>query len=361
MKPIRVLIVEDSPVFAEHLRRIIGADPVFEIAGIVSSAEEALEVLDRVAPDVISMDVHLPGMQGLEATRQIMKQRPTPIVIVSGIDAQDVNLTMQALRAGALAVVEKPVAASHAAHDAMASRLRTQLAIMSEVRLVRQREFGGMRETGRTAVPECHPSEDGYQVLAMAASTGGPNALVRVLAGLGPKFPLPIAIVQHMIPSFVEGFAAWLSSVAGIPVTLVTGPTPMEPGKAYISGVDAHLIVRRDVVTRGNGLRPSVTLDRQPPVGGHRPAASVLFSSVARHYGTGGIGVLLTGMGEDGATGLSELRAAGGYTLAEAESSAVVYGMPAAAVRLGAVCESLHLNDISGRILALAKPGGEHS
>src|SRR5262245_15993895 len=139
MKPIRVLIVEDSPVVREHLRRIVSADPRFQVVGIAASGEEALELVEKAAPDVVSMDIQLPGMQGFEATRRIMALRPTPIVVVSGIASEEVSLTMQAFKAGALAVVEKPVSSTHADYEAMASRLCTQLAIMSEVNVIRQR------------------------------------------------------------------------------------------------------------------------------------------------------------------------------------------------------------------------------
>lgn len=340
----RVLIVEDSAVVREHLRRIIAADPRLEVAGAVASAEEAIEALDLLAPDVISMDVRLPGMQGLEATREIMARRPTPIVVVSGIEAAELSLTMEALRAGALSVIEKPPALTHAGYEALAARLCTRLAIMSEVVVIRQQP-SAPRRAGFPA-GEC-AAAGRFRVLGMAASTGGPNALMRVLSGLGPGFPLPILVVQHMEPGFVPGFGSWLAGVTGLRLELVTERRALSPGGVFLAAPDRHLLLEGNHACPGDGGR----------VANQRPSASVLFSSLARHAGAAGIGVVLTGMGDDGAKGLRELREAGGYTLAEHESTAVVYGMPAAAVGAGAVCESVPLPEVAPRLAALAGRG----
>lgn len=346
MKRIRVLIVEDSAVVREHLRRIISADPRLEVVAAASSGEEALVLADRVSPDVISMDIQLPGIQGLEVTRRIMAERPTPIVVVSGIDSEEINLTMEALKAGALSVVEKPVCATHKEYEALAGRLCTQLAIMSEVKVVRQRPVSDCAILQRQPAG---PSPGPYRVLGIAASTGGPNALMRLIAGLGTAgCRLPIAVVQHITPGFVAGFASWLGGVTGIATEVVEDRTPLVSGRTYIAPSNGHL------ATDGTWA----WVEDGPPVASHRPSASVLFSSLARGAGRAAIGVLLTGMGEDGADGLRELRAAGGFTIAEDPSTAVVYGMPEAAVRAGAVCESLPLYAIAGRVAEIAAGKG---
>jgi two-component system chemotaxis response regulator CheB len=347
VKPIRVLVVEDSSVVAEHLRRIISADARFEVVGIVSSGEEALAMIESLSPDVISMDIHLPGMQGFEVTRLIMSRQPTPIVIVSGARGADVPVSMRALQAGALSVVEKPPATTHANYEALSGKLCTQLAIMSEVKVVRQRE-----PSLASAVPPNVSSKPRgpYRLLGIAASTGGPTALMQLLSGLGRDFPLPVVIVQHMTPAFLNGFADWLASVIPLPVSVVEQATSLIDGHVYLASCnDRHLAIR------GSTAYP----DYSPPIGVHRPSANVLFSSMAQTIGSAAIAVLLTGMGEDGATGLSELKLAGSWAIAEHESTATVYGMPAAAVRLGAVHESLPLPRIAPRILELLSDSKE--
>ena len=342
MKSIRVLIVEDSAVVREFLREIVSADSRLEVVAAVGSAEEALEVLHHAAPDVISLDIRLPGMDGFEATRRIMSERPTPIVVVSSAsESTELNLTMGALRAGALSVVEKPAATSHEHYEALAGRLCTQLAIMSQVHVVRQRPSSGQVPQSSTA-PGL--SRAPRSILAIVASTGGPNALMELLSGLGSGFPLPIVVVQHMTPSFVDGFGTWLASVSPFPVEVVSGRTPLLPGRVFLAPPNRHLLA--DVGW--------TWVEIGHPVAHHRPSGDVLLGSIARNAGSGGIGVLLTGMGEDGANGLLELRRAGGYTIVEHESTAVVNGMPAAGIRLGAACEALPLPSIAPRILELA-------
>jgi two-component system, chemotaxis family, protein-glutamate methylesterase/glutaminase len=339
MNPIRVMIVEDSAVVRELLTRIISRDARLEVAAAYESAEQALEVLERVSPDVISLDIRLPGMQGLEATRRIMSLRPTPIVVVAAI-SDDLQLTMEALKAGALAVVEKPAAPTDEEYAAVASRICTQLAIMSEVMVVRQRVPARAERAARRALPHEGP----FGLLGIAASTGGPNALMELLSGLGKHFPLPIAVVQHMTPGFIEGFRAWLEKVTPFRVETVSGRTVVEPGRVYLAPSGRHLRVDEHCAWVEYG----------PPVGAHCPSATVLFDSMAGNLGPAGIGVLLTGMGEDGAEGLLRLRRAGSYTIVEDQSTAVVYGMPAAGARLGAALESLPLPVIASRVQELA-------
>jgi len=341
VKKIRVLIVEDSRVIREFLEHIIGRDPRLEIAGSVESAEEALRVLDRVAPDVISMDIRLPGMNGFEATQRIMRDRPTPIVVVSAsVEHEDLRITMNALRAGALTVLEKPAGTTSNDYEALAERLCTQLAIMSQVKVVRRHGLSrGVARIGRHPIP---PRGE-YCALGIVSSTGGPNALVQILGALGADFPLPILLVQHITSSFLEGFASWLDSVCPFRVEIVRDRNVAARGNVYIAAPDHHLWVERGCVRA----------DSSDPVCAQRPSGTVLFRSMAKAYGGQALGVLLTGMGEDGAEGLLQVRESGGYTIAEDESTAVVYGMPAEAVRLGAASESLPLPAIGPRILEL--------
>lgn len=351
-RKIRVMIVEDSAAVRMLLESIIGDDPRLEVAASVATAEEALRVLPTVKPDVISLDIRLPGMNGFEATRRIMAEQPTPIVVVSAsVEAEDLKITMNALHAGALAVVEKPTGTTSADYAGLAQRLCRQLVIMKDVSVVRQR-YGTMpkralaapRETKRAAFPLA-PHSNGYRALGIVASTGGPNAVLTVLQALGPDYPLPILLVQHITPSFLGGFVAWLDDACPLKVAIAReGEAPL-PGHVYVPAAERHLEL--------DGWRSRIT--DGPPVGGQKPSGTVLLQSMARSLGMRTLGVVLTGMGDDGAEGLKAVHDAGGYTIAEDESTAVVYGMPAAAARLGAVSEQLPLHRIGGRIFEISR------
>jgi Chemotaxis response regulator containing a CheY-like receiver domain and a methylesterase domain len=341
---IRVLIVEDSQVVRELLKHIIGSDPRFEIVAAVESAEECLSMLDAARPDVISLDIRLPGMNGLDATLQIMAKRPTPIVVVAAnVDDDELNIAMNALRAGALAVVEKPVGVTNVAFEPMARHLCTQLAIMSQVKVVRQGISRGLNFGTAEPVRPRRP-EQGFALVGIVSSTGGPQALVQLLSGLGADFPLPILLVQHITASFLEGFVSWLSGVTPFTVRIAQDGEVPVAGMVYVSPADRHL-----------GLRDGrmVILDT-PALHSQRPSGSVLLSSLAKDLGRRAVGVILTGMGTDGAEGMAEMHKAGAHTIAEDESTCVVFGMPAAAARLGAVRDMLPLGQIAPRLLQLA-------
>ncbi|MFC7736835.1 chemotaxis-specific protein-glutamate methyltransferase CheB [Roseomonas sp. GCM10028921] len=336
------MIVEDSAVVRQLLAHIVSRDPRLELAAALDSAEAALAELERVRPDVISMDIRLPGMDGLEATRRIMAEHPTPIVVIAdAVEERGLRISMNALRAGALTVVEKPLGPSREGWEGVAEAICTQLYIMSQVPVIRRRPSA-------LAVPRPAPALPGAtrpSLVGIAASTGGPPALARVLGALPSDFAVPVLVVQHMGSPFMEGFAAWLDGLVGPRVQIASDRELPRPGHVYVAPGDRHLGVT------GGGL---MQVSEAPPVGGQRPAADVLFSSMARFLGPRGMGILLTGMGEDGARGLAALHGAGGLTLAEDETTAVVYGMPAAAARLGGVSALLPLDLIGPRLLRAA-------
>ena len=245
-KKVRVMIVEDSAVVRELLRHVISSDPHLEVAAAVSTAEEALRILPRVAPDVVSLDIRLPGIDGLQATHRMMADHPVPIVVVAGsVQSEDLNIAMNALRMGALAVVEKPVGVTAADYERVARHLCTQLRIMSEVRVVRQR---GARPTGPSedravAVPPRTlpiPTAGTYDIVGLVASTGGPKALMLVLNGLGAEFPLPVVLVQHITSSFHAGFVQWLDGVCALPVQEAQDGAVPQPGHVYVAPAEQH-------------------------------------------------------------------------------------------------------------------------
>jgi two-component system chemotaxis response regulator CheB len=344
------MIVEDSRVVRDYLEHVIGRDRRLQVVAAVESAEEALKILARVSPDVISMDIRLPGMNGLEATRRIMAEQPTPIVVVAAnVEAEDLKISISALRAGALAVVEKPVGPTHAEYEALADHLCTRLVIMSQVNVIRQRFQPRPRPAEATRRPRGTPRRPATQIakpirmLGIVASTGGPQAVERLLRRLGPDFPVPIALVQHITASFHRAFVEWLDDVCPLPVMVAEAGTRPQPGRVYVAPADCHLRVGPERFQHDPG----------EPVSLQRPSGTVLFESMAESFGPQALGVLLTGMGDDGAVGLGAIRSAGGFTIAEDETTAVIYGMPAVAVRIGAVCDCLPLDEIGARVLEL--------
>jgi two-component system chemotaxis response regulator CheB len=326
----------------------------------VESAERALALLSRVAPDVISMDVRLPGMDGIEATRRIMEQSPTPIVIVAADCQRDtVNRSMEALRAGALTVMEKPVVENAAAYGAMARRLCDQFVNMSGVKVVRQR-FNGMatqhlRPSGKTLRQEgigigyanAALRKPAFDLLAVTASTGGPAAVAKLLQGLGGDFPVPVLVVQHMAENFLPGYADWLNAICGLHVRLAQDCEGPLAGRVYVAPGSCHLCYRRGQIR----LVP----DRESR--GHIPSGDVLFHSLAAEFGARAIGVLLTGKGEDGARGLLAMRQAGAHTIAQDRATSAVFGMPAAAWALGGASEQLPIGSMAYRITELVRTG----
>jgi two-component system chemotaxis response regulator CheB len=342
------MIVEDSHVVRHLLTHIISQDRHLTVAAAVGSAEEALAALPRVAPDVISMDIRLPGMNGLDATRRIMAEHPTPIVVVAdAVEDDSLKISMNALRAGALSVVEKPTGTASEGYATLAHTICTQLRIMSAVSVIRQRGLVKPAASSVERIPETGETQR-PDIIGVGASTGGPPALAKFLGALPANFPVPILVVQHMGAAFMEGFASWLNAQTDLDVALARPGILPEPGHVYVAPGDKHL-----------ALSPGATLrlSADPPLGNQRPSANVLFQSLAGVAGAKALGILMTGMGEDGARGLAELRQAGGYTITEDESTCVVYGMPAAAVKLGASRARLPLDAIAPHLLQIVGTG----
>ena len=330
---VRVLVVDDSPTMRGLITAALRRDPEIEVIGSAADPLEAREAIKRLNPDVITLDVEMPNMNGLEFLEKIMRLRPMPVVMVSTLTQAGAEITLAALELGAVDAVGKPSAGVTAMEAFGDLAVKVKVAARSRVR------------TGATA-PTARPGPD-YQVnrdlvLAIGASTGGVEALLTILSSFPTDCPATV-VTQHMPASFTRSFAARLDKISAASVKEAADGDPLTPGCIYIApGGEAHLEVA--------GTTPRCRLVRSDTVSGHRPSVDVLFRSVAR-LRRPMAGVILTGMGRDGAQGLPEMRQAGARTLGQDESSCVVYGMPRAAFEAGAVERQLPLSRLPAAIL----------
>ncbi len=345
--PIRVVIVEDSASVRELLVNIFKSAPGIHVVGTGTNGLEAIQLIQEFHPDVVMMDLRMPKMDGLEAVRQIMRQMPTPIVMLSEIvSKQESNLTFKALQAGALAVIRKP-----GLNDPQTSEqaVRT-VRLMAGVPVIHH--WGRSTEQKRISgvdFDQVKPSSVGLSdeilrnyiertsIIGIAASTGGPSVLEAILGRLPKNFPTPIIVVQHISKGFDTGFASWLGKVSSLEVEIAAHGDRLQAGRVFIAPDDYHLIVGR------GGM---VELTKEAPHKGFRPSADYMFSSIAEIYGRRGMGIILTGMGNDGVAGLEALHKAGGIVVAQDEQSCVVYGMPKEAVNHKIVDQSLNSEQI---------------
>lgn len=340
--PIRVLVVEDSLSQRALLVQLLAASKSFLVVGVAENGRQAVQETLRLRPDVIAMDIHLPVMDGFEATREIMRRCPTPIVLISSSAGEEKSI--EALSVGALTVIRKP-GGGHT-DPADSKTFLDTLRIMAGVRVVtrfapRAHPAATMKQTDRALCSTAHPRA---QILAIAASTGGPAAVQNILNGLGAQFPMPILLVQHIARDFAPALQDWLQRTTPLSVRIAVAGERLMPGCVYLPPDGYHLLTpKRGVV----GLRPAHAEER------YCPSADLLFQSVAQAYGAHAVGVVLTGMGDDGARGLRELRDRGAITIAQDEATCVVYGMPRSAVDAGAVVKVAPLDEIASHILAL--------
>lgn len=342
---INVLIVDDSNVARLMLTRILETDPEIRVVSAVEDGVAAVEFVHRQLPDVIVMDLQMPRMDGFEATRRIMETRPVPIIVCSASAQPDSVASMfRVIEAGALTCVEKPVGHDHPDFQTIADKLRQTVKLMSEVKVVRR----WARPRPVALVPTSstrmvRAGQERVQIVGIGASTGGPQVLQQILAALPDTFPAPILIVQHISPGFLSGLADWLHQTTGFRVQIGAYGLPLLPGHVYLAPDDFHM----GVTTSGH-----LRLTKEAPESGLRPAVSYLFRTLAEVFGSAAVGVLLTGMGKDGAAELTLMKTRGAVTIAQDRESSVVYGMPGEAVRLGGATHVLPSTKIAAAIVA---------
>lgn len=376
---IRVLLVDDSLTAQLHLKHILSSAPDVRVVAVAFNGEEAIEATTRFKPDLILMDIQMPKMNGIEATQRIMMTNPLPIIIVSG-RADDPEMALRAVAVGALSVQEKPPGIGHPNYEAASAKFLQGIRQMAGVKVVRRWTLGNTPTTpANTALPTTSttpptptsatgltasitstspaasptalpisarlrasnrdsriypPSE----LIAIGASTGGPPVLKTIFESLPSSFPAPILVVQHIAGGFLPGMVTWLSSQISLPIHIAKhGQTPL-PGNIYLAPDYAHL---------GISTERQLIISSSPPERGLRPAVSFLFRSVSQVYGPKATGILLTGMGKDGAEELTQWHQMGAPTIAQDQESSVVHGMPGEAIRLGGASWVLTPSDIA--------------
>jgi len=334
-KPIRVLLVDDSALIRSILNQVFRQDPDFEIIGEVSNGETACKANLDLCPDLVIMDINMPVMDGLRATRKMTDERPVPIIIFSS--ALDAKVSFEAISAGAIDILQKPNIDRISSPEFLTNlKGKVQTALQSRAGAAP----GATRQVGRPPEKKAPSVPD---IVVMGASTGGPLAVREILAGLPRTLTAGIALVQHLEESFDRGYAAWLDEATELTVRLASGEEYVTPGEVLVAPVNCHLVI-------SNGR---LVLNDGPRVLNQKPAVDMLFSTAAVYYRKRVLGVLLTGMGRDGAEGCARIVHAGGYTLVQDQKTSAIFGMPRAAIEAGAASEVLGLPDIAARIITL--------
>ncbi len=344
---IRILIAEDSAVVAILLKAIFEQENDFTVVGHARNGREAVAMAAELKPDLITMDIRMPVMDGFEATQEIMSTAPVPIVVVSSsVDDEELRITFRAIDEGALAVIEKPHGIGHPDFESIRRELVTTIRAMAEVKLVRRRR---RVMPGAAVVTDARPRRgQGCELVAIGSSTGGPQALKILLSALPADITVPLVVVQHIGRGFIQGMVDWLNLYSGPRGCVVQNGEVLRPGTVYFAPDDRHLLVERV----GSDL--VAVLKDAPPVDNIRPSATPLFHSVAESCSGRAVGLVLTGMGSDGAVGLLEMRRRGCPTFVQDEESSVVFGMPRAALANGAADQALPLETLAERVVDCA-------
>jgi two-component system chemotaxis response regulator CheB len=345
---IKVMIADDSATVRTYLSEILGAQKDFLLVGEAKDGDEAVQLVKKTSPDVVVMDIQMPRMNGLDATRKIMKENPVPIIIHSALLAQDqVEKTCWAMEAGAVSALEKPEGPGHPRFSIMARKLVDTIRVMAGVKVVRRCSAFAKKDASydgpvdpapEKTAPAPAPVRTALKLVAVGASTGGQPAIRAILSNLSPRFNLPLLVVLHIGEGFIKGTAGWMGKLTQRPVALAEQNMMIQPGHVYFAPDNFHM-----------GITPNgrILLNDGAPMNGMRPSVSFLFHSVARAYGNRAAGVILSGMGKDGAEELKLMRDKGAVTIAQSKATATVFGMPGEAVRLGAAAHTMGPEEIA--------------
>jgi two-component system, chemotaxis family, protein-glutamate methylesterase/glutaminase len=347
-KKIRVLVVDDSPFMCKVLEQIINSDPQLEVVGQGRDGRDGVALAESLRPDVITMDINMPHVDGLQATELIMSQHPRPIVIVSSESREGAVSTLKALDLGAIDFVPKPSSGIDLDMTTVREELTRKLKLAAKVRVVRTATRSklampaGPAASGRSSsAAAAAPNGGKSPIIVIAASTGGPAAVSRVAAGLPKELPAVVILVLHMPATFTKQFAVQLSEISALPVKEAEPNEAPQPGAIYICPGSHHLRL---------SMGGKISLDSGPRIDGYRPSADVAFETIAAYARPLAIGVVMTGMGNDAAKGAKAVKAVGGYVIAQDEATSMIFGMPSEAIQVGAVDEVLPLDSIAGAL-----------
>jgi two-component system chemotaxis response regulator CheB len=352
-KPVRVLVVDDSALMRKLIPRILASDNSIEVVGTAMDGNFGLKKIGELAPQVITLDLEMPGLNGIDTLKEIMRRWRLPVIVVSSHSTTGAAITMKALGLGAFDFVAKPADVS-ARMPEIAAQLIAKIKAAAQSNSFRPQL---MPEGTRGIKSGTSASGAPTRVIAIGVSTGGPNALQYLFSQLPAQFPGSILVVQHMPDGFTEMFAKRLDETCAIRVKEAQSGDLLLAGRALICPGNRHLKVKK--LPLGN----VAVLAEEAPVQGHRPSVDVLFRSMAAEFGPQAVAVIMTGMGDDGASGMGAIRAAGGVTIAQSEDSCVVFGMPKAAIDRGYVTRVVHLEDLPNTLQAQCAPertGGDH-